>query len=236
MAAITKTRIERLSRALLPRHGLQNVGDLVATIVKYRNRDGYASIGRPEGGWSWFAARGATAVTPSRVTLAFPSDPWRRDAARAREDLHRQLENASFSVMSEDEIELAMRSGRAPAAAIPDPSPPSSQRAPAAQLRREISEALTTTKNLGAARADRLASALRGLGHEAQAFRQYDQWNSVGVHRVGRGTAGDWRQIVTFLDDGGLQPPAGGPAYGTGNPWRHGPEHDAVEEVMGWRG
>ena len=91
------------------------------------------------------------------------------------------------------------------------------------------------TENLGKARAEHLAEALRGLGHEAEAFRQYGQWNAVGVHRVGPGTAGTWRHIVAFTDDGKLVPPAGGTTYGTGNPWRYGPNHDAVEEAARWR-
>ena len=99
--AVMKAKIEKLSRALFPRYGVHDVGSLIATIVKYRNKDGYAAIGRPEGRWSWFAAPGSTAVTPNRVMLAFSSD-YRRDAAQAREDLYRQLEDASYSVLSED--------------------------------------------------------------------------------------------------------------------------------------
>lgn len=238
--AVTKVKIEKLARALFPRYGIKDVGSLVATITKYRNNDGYVAISRPEGGWSWFAARGSTVVTPSRVTLSFPAD-YRRDAARAREDLYRQLEDAAYSVMSEDEVEAAMRSKSGAAAsmrATTTAQPP--KKTPPAQLDREIAEVLDQLKtaplsNLGMARAEYLANTLRGLGHEAEAFRQYNQWNAVGVHRVGPGTAGTWRQIVVFTDAGKLQPPAGGAAYGTGNPWRGGPEHRAVEEAAQWR-
>lgn len=229
---VTKAKIEQLARALFPRYGIRDVASLVATIVKYRTNDGYAAIGRPEGTWSWFASRGATVVTPSRVVLAFPAD-YRRDAAQARADLHRQLEDASHSVMSEDEVESATRLTGRKAKATPPASPRTS-----AQLEREVVEALAAKPagNLGRARAERLAGALRALGHEAEAFRQYNQWNAVGVHRVGPGTVGEWRQFILFRDDGEMIPPAGGRAYGTGNPWRYGPEHDAVEEAARWRG
>ncbi len=231
----------QLARALFPRFGIKDVASLVAAIVKYRNRDGHVKIWRPEGGWSWFASPGVTVATPSMVALRFPAD-YRRDAAQARDDLYRQLEDASLSVMSEDEIEVAAGSARRrqgrgtsrASSAIPvEPAmgPPS-----AVQIEHEVAEILSAPSpfNLGMARAERLAEGLRALGHEALAFRQYGMWNSVGVHRVGRGTTGEWRQIVTFFDDGRLQPPAGGSAYGTGNPWRHGPEHDLVEAVLRW--
>src|SRR5262249_17503067 len=85
-------------------------------------------IHRPEGTWSWFAFPGVTAATPSLVTLRFPADR-RRNTAQARDDLHRQLEDASLSVMSEDEIEAATQAPsrrrvavNAPARA-PEPSP-----------------------------------------------------------------------------------------------------------------
>jgi hypothetical protein len=235
--AVTKAKLEKLGRALFPtpRYGIHDVGSLIATIVKYRNNDGYASIGRPDGRWSWFAARSSTVVTPSRVILAFSSD-YRRDAAQAREDLYRQLEDATLSVLSEDEIEAALRPKRL-GSFVPSAEPP--LKIPTSQLDREIVEALATPKtshNLGQTRAERLASALRGLGKEAEAFRQYDQWNAVGVQRLKPGTAGTWMQIVSFTDDGRLVPPADGPSYGTGNPWRHGPLHDAVEEVLRWHG
>lgn len=228
---VTKTKIEQLARALFPRYGIHDAGSLVATIVKYRSNDGYVVIGRPEGRWSWHAARGSTVVTPNRVTLSFPAD-YRRKADQAREDLYRQLEDATLSVMSEDEMEAAVSraSGKS--------TPTSAKKTPAAQLDREIAEALaspTSSRNLGKERAEHLAAALRSLGHDAEAFRQYGQWNAVGVHRVGPGTAGTWRHVVAFTDDGKLVPPAGGPSYGTGNPWRYGPEHDAVEEAARWR-
>lgn len=243
--SVTKTKIEQLARALFPRSGIKDVASLAATIVKYRNRDGHVKIWRSEGGWSWHASPGATVVTPSVVTLRFPAD-YRRDAAQARDDLYRQLEDASLSVMSEDEIEVATGSARrrrvrgtprAPLATLVGPpaaGPPEEKSA--AQIEREVTRVISGSSliNLGMARAERLAEGLRALGHEAQAFRQYGMWNSVGVDRVGRGTAGDWRQIVTFFDDGGLQPPAGGSAYGTGNPWRYGREHDLVEAVARW--
>lgn len=231
---VTKTKIEQLARALFPRYGIHDAGSLVATIVKYRNNDGYVAIGRPEGRWSWHAARGSTVVTPSRVTLSFPAD-YRRKADQAREDLYRQLEDATLSVMSEEEMEAAISraSGKTPPM-IETPA----KKTPAAQLDREIAEALASpppSRNLGKARAEHLAEVLRSLGRDAEAFRQYGQWNAVGVHRVGPGTAGTWRQIVAFTDDGKLVPPAGGVAYGTGNPWRHGPEHDAVEAILRWQ-
>jgi hypothetical protein len=264
--AVTKAKIEKLARALFPRYGIKDVGSLVATIVKYRNNDGYAAIGRPEGGWSWFASRASTVATPSRVTLSFPAD-YRRDAEQAREDLYRQLENASFSVMSEDEVEAAMKSkpGTAASARSVAPLP---KKTPPAQLDREIAEVLAKadikpisessylgglryktetygpggtrsitevvsppSRDLGMARAEHLAEALRGLGHEAEAFRQHGQWNAVGVHRVEPGTAGTWRHVVSFTDGGLLVPFAGG---GRGNPWRGGPEHNAVEEAARW--
>ena len=229
--AVTKAKIEKFARALFPRYGIKDVGNLVSTIVKYHNNDGYVAISRPEGGWSWFASRGGTVVTPSRVTLSFPAD-YRRDAEQAREDLYRQLEDASFSVMSEDEVEAAMKS-KPGAASTRAPIP---KKTPPAQLDREIAEVLaapkTSSDKLGLARAEHLAEALRGLGHEAEAFRQFGQWNSVGVHRVGPGTAGTWRHIVSFTDDGKLVPFAGG---GHGNPWRGGPAHNAVEEAARWR-
>jgi hypothetical protein len=232
---VTKKKIEQLARALFPRYGIHDVGNLVATIVKYRNNDGYVVIGRPEGRWSWHAARGSTVVTPSRVTLAFAAD-YRRNAEQAREDLYRQLEDAAFSVMSEDEVELAMKSKPGKPGAASTKAPPSLPKTPPAQLEREIADVLAASKtkvsgNLGKVRAEHLATALRVLGHEAEAFRQYDQWNAVGVHRVRPGTAGTWRHIVSFTADGKLVPFAGG---GRGNPWRGGPEHRAVEEAASW--
>lgn len=68
---------------------------------------------------------------------------------------------------------------------------------------------------------DRYASGLYGAWHE-------------DPRETERRLAEEWRQIVTFFDDGRLQPPAGGPAYGTGNPWRYGREHDLVEVVARW--
>lgn len=237
----TKTQIEQLARALFPRYGIKDVGSLVATIVKYRHQDGHVKIWRPEGSWGWFASPAKTSVTPGMITLGFPAD-YRRDTAQARGDLYRQLEDASLSVMSEDEVEAAtgparrhQRPGapRGSATLLQLPVKPPEEKS-VAQIEREVKKVLSIPplSNLGMARAERLAQGLRALGHEAQAFRQYGMWNSVGVHR--RAPAGDWRQIVTFLDDGRLQPPAGGPAYGTGNPWRYGPEHDLVEEVARW--
>lgn len=234
--AITKKKIELLARALFPRHGLHDVASLVATIVKYRNNDGYVTIGRPDGRWSWHAARASTAVTPSRVVLAFRSD-YRRNASQAREDLYRQLEDAALSVMSEDEVDAAI--ARAAGKKVPitaSPATPEKRKTPAAQLDREIAEVLAAPKlNLGKERAKHLAAALRRLGHEAEAFRQYGQWEAVGVDRLGPHTAGTWRHIVAFTDAGDLVPPAGGRHHGTGNPWRYGPEHDAVEEAVAWQ-
>lgn len=238
---VTKAKIEQLARALFPRYGIKDVASLVATIVKYRNRDGHVKIWRPEGGWGWFASPGATVATPNLVTLRFPAD-YRRDAARARDDLYRQLEDASLSVLSEDEIEAAMgaagrrRGSRTSVASPASPGIPQEAKGKStAEIEREVEGVLSgQIPTLGMARAERLAEGLRSLGHEAEAFRQYGTWNSVGVDRVGRGIAGIWRQIITFFDDGRLQPPAGGPAYGTGNPWRHGREHDLVETVARW--
>lgn len=107
-STFTKAKIEKLAYALFPRYGIHDVGSLVATIVQYCTNDGCVSINRPDGRWSWFAKSGSTAVTPSRVMLAFPAD-FRRNAAQARADLYRQLENASLSVMSDDEVESAMK-------------------------------------------------------------------------------------------------------------------------------
>lgn len=107
MPVPTKNKIERLARALFPRYGIKDVTNLVATIVKYRNRDGHVKIWRPEGRWAWFAAPGTTAATPALVTLNFPSD-FRRNASQARSDLYRQLEDATYDVMSEAEVEAAM--------------------------------------------------------------------------------------------------------------------------------
>lgn len=233
--AVTKAKLEKLSRALFPRYGIYDVSSLIATIVKYRNNDGYIAIGRPDGRWSWFAARGSTVVTPNRVTLAFPSD-YRRNAVQARENLYRQLEDATLSVMSEDEVEAVLRLKKSGSPVL---NAESSFKIPTRQLDHEIAETLAAPKtvpNLGMARAERLANTLRSLGKEAEAFRQYNQWNAVGVQRLKPGTAGTWMQVVAFSDDGKLIPPAGGPAFGTGNPWRYGPLHDAVEEVMRWHG
>lgn len=104
---VTKQKIEQLARALFPQHGIKDVAGLVSTIVKYRNNDGHVKIWRPDGGWSWFASPGTTVATPGLVALRFSAD-YRRTAAQARDDLYRQLENASLSVMSEYEIEAAM--------------------------------------------------------------------------------------------------------------------------------
>lgn len=105
--AVTNAKIARLARALFPRYGIQDIPSLVATISKYKSRDGHVSISRPDGGWSWLASPGSTAATPNRVTLAFRAD-YRRDARSAREDLYRKLEDATLEVMSEDELEAAM--------------------------------------------------------------------------------------------------------------------------------
>lgn len=89
----------------------------------------------------------------------------------------------------------------------------------------------TTTnieESLGMKRAQHLAAALRAMGHEVEAFVLYGDRCAVGVDRVQYFTAGTWRQIVCFTPDGTLIPPAGGPAYGDGNAWRYGAEHDAV--------
>jgi hypothetical protein len=81
--------------------------------------------------------------------------------------------------------------------------------------------------SLGMARAEFLAEALRNLGHVAEAFQQYGQ-PAVGVDRVQPWTTGTWMRIVTFTNEGELVNFAGG---SRGNPWRHGPEHDAVERA-----
>ncbi len=100
----TQKKIEQLSRALFPRYGIKDVASLVSTIVRYRGDEGHVKIWRPDGGWNWFRAPGSTTVTPSLVTLRFPADAH-RNAARAREDIYRQLEDASLSTMSEEELE-----------------------------------------------------------------------------------------------------------------------------------
>ncbi len=129
----TNPKIERLSRVLFPRHGIKNAASLVATIVQHRNKVGHVKIWRPEGGWGWFAAPGATAVTPSMVTLSFSSDPH-RNAARARDELYYQLERATSDVASEDEIDAALaRSSMAPRASRTNGS-----RKTAGQIEREI--------------------------------------------------------------------------------------------------
>jgi hypothetical protein len=110
---VTKKKIEQLSRALFPQHGIKDVTSLLATIVKYRTNDGHVKIWRPEGSWSWFATPGTTVVTPNLVALKFSAD-YRRTGAQARDDLFRQLENAALSVMSEDEIEAAMARAGSP--------------------------------------------------------------------------------------------------------------------------
>jgi len=135
---VTKQKIEQLARALFPKYGIKDVPNLLATIVKYRSNDGHVKIWRPEGGWGWFATPAATVVTPSLVTLKFPAD-YRRTAAMARDDLYRQLENATLSVLSEDEVEAAMT--RASASARPTTPQHSTKKAPA-QLDREIAAAL----------------------------------------------------------------------------------------------
>ena len=106
-AKITKKKIEQLARALFPRYGIKDVDGLVATIVKYRNNDGHVKIWKPEGGWGWFATPGTTVATPSLVALKFGAD-YRRTAAQARDDLYHQLERATESVLSEDEIDAAI--------------------------------------------------------------------------------------------------------------------------------
>jgi len=131
---VTTKKIEQLARALFPRYGIKDVTGLVATIVKYRNNDGHVKIWRPEGGWGWFATPGTTVATPNLVALKFGAD-YRRTAAHARDDLYRQLEHATESVMSEDEIEAAIaRAGSSTSHATKKTSP--------AQLDREIAQAL----------------------------------------------------------------------------------------------
>lgn len=99
------------------------------------------------------------------------------------------------------------------------------------EIEREIDQALVELeRSLGMARAERLAQALRALGHEAQAFREHDR-PKVGSDRVGQGALGTWRHTVTFTDDGDLVPLASG---ARGNPWRRGPEQAAVEEAAAW--
>jgi len=111
---VTKKKIEQIARALFPKHGIKDVTNLLATIVKYRSNDGHVKIWRPEGDWSWFSSPGTTVATPSMVTLKFPAD-YRRTAPQARDDLYRQLEDAALSVMSEDEMEAAIARAAAPA-------------------------------------------------------------------------------------------------------------------------
>lgn len=131
----TNAKIEKLSRALFPRHGIKDVASLILTAVKNRGRDGHVKIWRPGGGWAWFASPGSTVVTPSLVSLRFPADIY-RDAAHAREDAYRQLEDASLSVMTEDEMEEAIRRHATPTRARP------AQKKTAGQIEREIAEAL----------------------------------------------------------------------------------------------
>lgn len=138
---VTKKKIEQLARALFPRYGIKDVDNLVATIVKYRNNDGHVKIWRPEGGWGWFASPGTTVATPNMVALKFPAD-YRRTAAQARDDLYRQLENASLSVLSEDEIEAAMDRAASPPT---HHAKKKTSRSPA-QLDREIAEAIGRKK------------------------------------------------------------------------------------------
>lgn len=102
-----------------------------------------------------------------------------------------------------------------------------------------VGGASSTWESLGMQRARTLAAELARLGVECQAFMQYGR-PSVGCHRVAPTTAGTWRQIVAFTDDGGLlgRENAGRRASWMhdwpGNPWRHGPAHDAVEAVLLW--
>lgn len=109
--AVSTAKIERLARALFPKYGLRKVNDMVATAVAYSKGDGCVSIGRPSGDWSWLARPASTVVTPDRVVLALRAD-YRRNAAMAREDIYRQLEEAIFSVMSEDEADALIAAYR----------------------------------------------------------------------------------------------------------------------------
>jgi len=133
---VTKKKIEQLARALFPQHGIKDVTSLLATIVKYRNNDGHVKIWRPEGGWSWFSSPGTTVATPSMVTLKFPAD-YRRTGDQARDDLYRQLEDATLGVMSEDEMEAAKARAAAPGHAAHHAA-----KKTAAQLDREVTEFL----------------------------------------------------------------------------------------------
>lgn len=133
----TTAKIQRISRALFPRYGIQDVASLVATIVQQRNRDGHVKIWRPEGRFAWFASPASTHVTPSMVTLWFPAD-HRRTATQARDDLYRRLEDAALSVMPEDEMEAIIQSSVGPAISSTRPS----RKKSTAQIKREIEEAM----------------------------------------------------------------------------------------------
>lgn len=109
MTKATNAKIERLSRVLLPKYGLNKVSDLVATVKVYCKTDGYASIGRPNGDWSWGASPASTVVTPNRIVLAFRGDYRRNSAVAAREDIYRQLEKAIEDTMPEDEAEALLQ-------------------------------------------------------------------------------------------------------------------------------
>lgn len=145
MATVTKAKIDRLARALLPRHGIRDVSSIISTAVKHRDRDGHVKIEIPGGGWSWYAAPASTVVTPSRVILSFPAD-HRRDAAQARADLHHQLENAALSMMSEDEMEARIRASQAGATGVTGEK---SKR----QIGAEIVEALAEPREIDVRRA-----------------------------------------------------------------------------------
>lgn len=138
---VTKKKIEQLARALFPQHGIKDVTSLLATITKYRNNDGHVKIWRPEGGWSWFSSPGTTVATPSTVTLKFSAD-YRRTGEQARNDLYRQLEDATLGVMSEEEMEAALARGGAPATSH------------ATKARTAASKALTDTDYQQAAKFD----------------------------------------------------------------------------------
>ncbi len=108
MAKATNAKIERLAHVLLMKYGLRKVADLVATVAAYNSADGHVKISRPNGDWSWLARPASTVVTPNHIILAFRAD-YRRNAAQAREDIYRQLENAVESAMPEDEAEALLR-------------------------------------------------------------------------------------------------------------------------------
>ncbi len=107
-------------------------------------------------------------------------------------------------------------------------------------FRRAPVDTAPVAESLGMQRAKVLAAALARLGVECEAFLQHGR-PSVGCHRVAPTTAGTWRQIVSFTADGDLlgRVDAGRRTYPwlhdwPGNPWRHGPAHDAVEAVLLW--